>query len=420
MGNLVKFHSCEELYGISPLGKGLLSRFVGPAGVSARRLRCQVLIALMPLVVLLASCADFPGGGPSRRGVQEVEGTNEARSVVQVVDIDDAVAQRLLGREERDSFAESLGQVGTSANSIGAGDAIEITLWEAPPATLFSAGVDARGGLSTTRFTTLPEQLVDQDGYVVVPFVGRVMALGQTPQALGDEIVRRLRGQANRPEALVKITKSTSTSVTVMGEVANGMRLPLSRSGERVLDALAAAGGVRQPVNKVMVQLTRGGGYYAMPLDRVIRDPRQNVTLKPGDVITAISQPFSFTVLGAASRNEEVNFEAQGISLAQALARAGGLLDNRADARGAFIFRFESPEAQDWPMPAMVVPGQPVPVVYRINLADPRSFFVMQRFAMHDKDVVYVSNAPAAELQKFLNIVFSGIYPILSTIQTTR
>jgi polysaccharide export outer membrane protein len=51
-------------------------------------------------------------------------------------------------------------------------------------------------------------------------------------------------------------------------------------------------------------------------------------------------------------------------------------------------------------------------VIYRINLKDPRTFFVAQNFPIHNKDLIYVSNAPGTELQKFLNLVFSVIYPI--------
>jgi polysaccharide export outer membrane protein len=45
--------------------------------------------------------------------------------------------------------------------------------------------------------------------------------------------------------------------------------------------------------------------------------------LQAGDVITSLFQPLHGT--WATGKNEELNFEAQGISLAQALARAGGL-----------------------------------------------------------------------------------------------
>lgn len=84
-----------------------------------------------------------------------------------------------------------------------------------------------------------------------------------------------------------------------------------------------------------MIQVTRGDIVALEPLDTVIRDPRQNVPLKAGDVVTALFQPYSFTAFGATGKNEEINFEAQGITLAQALARAGGGCKTRGRMRRA-------------------------------------------------------------------------------------
>ena len=214
---------------------------------------------------------------------------------------------------------------------------------------------------------------------------------------------------------LVRRTRNLSSDVTVVGEVVNSARVPLTPSGERLLDALAAAGGVRAPVEKTTIQVTRDKRVYALPLDTIIRDPKQNVPLQPGDVITAMSQPLSLVALGATGKNEEINFEAQGISLAQALARAGGPNDSRADARGVFIFRFEARDALTWPrQPGAATPEGKVPVIYRLDLRDPAGFFVAQSFPIRDKDVLYISNASLAELQKFLNIVSTVIYPVAS------
>jgi polysaccharide export outer membrane protein len=253
----------------------------------------------------------------------------------------------------------------------------------------------------------------------VVPFAGSIQAAGRTVQEIAAEVVARLRGKANQPEVMVRRSKNTSAMVTLVGEFSSNLRIPLTPGGERVLDALAAAGGVRQPINKVTLRLTRGGRSVAMPLDMLIQDPLQNVPLRAGDVLTAQFQPLSFTALGATGRNEEIAFEAKGISLAQAMARVGGLQDGRSDAQGVFLFRFERPDAlPNWPRQpvATTVDGQ-VPVVYRLDLRNPASFFAIQGFEMRDKDVLYVSNAPAAELQKFLTLVFSIVYPVISTVQ---
>jgi polysaccharide export outer membrane protein len=212
---------------------------------------------------------------------------------------------------------------------------------------------------------------------------------------------------------MIRLTKNVSAKVTVVGEVTLSTIVPLTPRGERVLDALAAAGGVKAPVSKVMIQVTRGPNVYALPLDTIIRDPAQNVPLQPGDVITALFNPYYFNALGATGKNEEINFEAQGINLAQALSRANGLNDTRADPQAIFIFRFEPRDALPWARePVVATPEGNVAVIYRIDLRDPRSLFVAQSFPMNDRDVLYVANAPAAELQKFLNLVFSVVYPI--------
>lgn len=362
----------------------------------------------------------MPSSGPSASSIERGDSQSPTASI-QVVEIDDHVASRLQARHHQRTFAESLGQLSGPVLKIGRGDTVEIDIWEAPPATLFGGGlVDSRAP-STVRATTLPEQVIDQDGSIMVPFAGRIHAAGKLPFEVASEIERDLKGKANQAQVLVRVTRNASANVTVVGEVANSVRMPLTSGGERVLDALAAAGGVRQPVNKMTLQVTRGDSFQSLPLDVVIRDPRQNVPLQPGDVVTAMFQPLSFTVLGATGKNDEINFETQGISLAQALARAGGLADSRSDQRGVFIFRFEPADALDWPnKPAATTVDGLVPVVYRLDLNQPRSLFAMQNFKMFDKDVLYVSNAPAAELQKFLNMVFSVVYPVLTTIQVTR
>jgi polysaccharide biosynthesis/export protein len=371
---------------------------------------------------LLTGCATYPdwlsSPGPSREQVQEKRDTQNINGI-QLVEVNDAVTRKLLASRKQSLFSETFASTPQPGYVIGAGDVIEVSVWEAPPAMLFgSALASTRLAPSTSNVTTFPEQMVSSEGTINIPFAGHVSVAGHNPQWIEDEIARLLKNKANQPQVLVRIVRNATATVTVIGEVTTSARMPLTSRGEKLLDALAISGGVRQPVNKMTLQLTRGNQVQALPLDTIIRDPKQNILLQPGDVITALYQSLSFTVLGATGKNDEVNFEAQGISLAQALARAGGLNDAHADARGVFIFRFEDAAALDWPSPPVTTPDGKVPVIYQVNLRDPATFFVAQSFPVQNRDVLYVSNAPAAELQKFLNIVVSVIYP-LSVIKTT-
>lgn len=409
-----------------------LSRSQAASVVTVPRSRFR-LSCLLACASLLSACDTIPTSGPSAAQVRR-QATQPAAATpaVKVIDVDGQVTRRLLDRGRRQLFSEAFGAARPKVATLGPGDIVELSIWEAPPATLFGGGggggtggreaSNLRSGVSGTHAAVLPEQMVDADGYITVPFVGRIEAAGRTPAAVEAAIAAKLRGKAHEPEAILRVLRNASSTVTVVGEVATSTRMPVTAAGERLLDALAVTGGVRQPVHKMTLQLTRGEQTASLPLDQVIRDPRQNVPLQGGDVVTALFQPLSFTALGSTGRNEEVNFEAQGISLAQALARVGGLNDARSDARGVFLFRFEDPAvAGDVSASASAGTLQAkVPVVYRVDLTDANSFFVMQNFAVNDKDILYVSNAPVAELQKFLNTVFSIAYPVANVIQVTR
>ena len=399
------------------------------SGGGAEPGRPGLWVIAVALAMLLAGCSNMPwlsSSGPSARQIDPArKDSHEVQRIegIQIVEVNDAIARRLLAGRPQGRFSDTFAAVLPAGYVVGTGDVVEVSVWEAPPAMLFGGGATpetSRSGPATTRVTSFPEQMVNSDGAVNMPFAGQVPAAGRTPQQIEAEVARRLQGKANQPQVLVRVIRNVSSNVTVVGEVTSSTRMPLTARGERLLDALAAAGGVRQPVTKMTLQVTRGEQVQSMPLDLIIRDPKQNIFLQAGDVVTALFQPLSFTVLGATGKNEELSFEAQGISLTQALARAGGLQDARADARGVFVFRLEEAGALDWPTRVVTTPDGKVPVIYQIDLKDPASFFVAQSFPVHNRDVLYVSNAPAAELQKFLNIVTSIAAPVLGVINVTR
>jgi polysaccharide export outer membrane protein len=380
------------------------------------------IISFAAIALLGSGCVSSPAwvasSGPDSKQINNVNSTNE-NTGIQIKDVDDKLARQLLSHEKQKTFSELYKAPEKSSYVIGAGDVLEVSIWEAPPATLFgSTGMESstKSVSGASRNTSFPEQMVSSEGTISIPFAGQIDAAGKTPSQIEAQITKRLKDKANQPQVLVRITRNTTANVTVVGEVASSARVPLTARGERLLDVLASAGGVKQPVNKTTLQITRGDQVNSMPMEKIIRDPKQNIRLMPGDVVTAMYQPLSFTVLGATGKNEEQNFEAQGITLAQALARSGGLQDARADAQGVFIFRFEDPDAVDWINKPQLTPDGKVPVIYRVDLKNPATFFVAQSFPMKNKDVMYVSNAPAAELQKFLNILTSVVYTVATPV----
>jgi polysaccharide export outer membrane protein len=205
----------------------------------------------------------------------------------------------------------------------------------------------------------------------------------------------------------------------VTGDVVSSKRVPLSLKGDRVLDAIAAAGGPRFPAYETFVSLTRGKSTTAVLLAKLIAVPSENIYLRPDDAIFLFKQPQTFTAFGATASNAVVPFEAADLSLAEGVGRAGGLLDLRADPSGVFVFRYETAEiARQLGVNRPVPEGAMVPVVYRASLKDPQGYFATQRFMLRDKDVVYVSNAPMTDLQKFLTLLGSGVLVARNSTQT--
>jgi polysaccharide export outer membrane protein len=374
------------------------------------------LFALLCMMTFMTSCAALsnwlPSAGPHSAQVSKTSAKVDG-SGIEIVELDDSVNRRLLANQTKNLFSNVFGSGSLAPFVIDAGDVLEVTVWEAPPAVLFSSSsISSISAIRSGGSTTLPVQMVDREGTINIPFVGQVSVSGRSPAQVQTEIMHKLENKANQPQVLVRVISNNTANVTVVGEVAASARVPLTPKGERLLDALAAAGGVRQPINKMTLQVTRGKQVVALPLDTIIRDPEQNILLQAGDVVTSMFQPLSFMALGASGKNEEINFETQGISLMQALARVGGLQDNRANSRGVFIFRFESPENVNAPESKVRTSDGKVPVIYRVDFKNPASFFFAQNFYMQNQDIMYVSNAPVADLQKFLNVVVSVVYPI--------
>lgn len=392
---------------------GIITKHTIPGRREKRRSTVVRRLAVLLLLASLTACSWLPAQGPSKSdvvdGAAPAQGLGERYALVSV----DASVVSVMQRWTQASFRESFGaQRPFSAQSIGVGDSVQIVIWEAAAGGLFSAPATAVMS-SGSRTAMIPEQIVGLDGAVTVPYAGRIRAAGRSPQQVEEAIVKALTGKAIEPQALVTVTKNVSNTVTVIGEVTSGARVPLSVRGDRILDVIAQAGGTKAPAQETFLTLVRDGQSIRVPMQALLVNPAENVFVRPGDVVSVARDPQTFVSIGATGKNSVVPFEALGISLDEAIARAGGLDDMRADPAGVFVVRFEQPSDYDQlglerPSPG---PLQQVPVIYRVNMREPQGFFLARRFPMHSKDILFVSNASSVELQKVATILlpFLGV-----------
>jgi polysaccharide export outer membrane protein len=309
-----------------------------------------------------------------------------------------------LGFDSRDLAAQA------SDVRIGIGDVIGTTIFEAQSGGLF---IPAEPGARSGNYVQLPPQQVNREGTISVPFGGSVRAVGLTPAQLQTAINASIASRALEPQSIVTIQDRRANEVTVTGDVNSSVRFGVDPGGERMLGAIARAGGPRFPSYETMVTLQRGARSQHEMLADILQDPRQNIQLHQGDTIIVTHNPRYFLALGAVGQsasftqlNRRFPFEDSHLTMADAIARAGGLQDDRANPQAVFLFRFEHPDVLR-SLGLALDPGVPaeVPTVYRADFTNASTLFLAQNFQMRDNDMIFVSNAPLTDWQKFLSII---------------
>jgi polysaccharide export outer membrane protein len=310
---------------------------------------------------------------------------------------------------------------------ISAGDTVVVTIFEAAGGGLFLPEGSRAGNV------TIPPQEVDRAGNITIPYAGSIRALGRTTAELQGEIEQRLKERAIEPQVIVTIPERRSNDITVLGEVRNPTRFPADPAGTRLLNALARAGGTRNPDFESIVTVQRRGRTEHALMTAVITNPTQNINIVPGDVVYVSREPRVFLAFGATasnavglvgSNNRRFVFEEENLTVADGVAKAGGLLDTRADSTAVFVFR-KVPRAmlERAGVDVSKFSETLVPTIFRLDFSKAEGLFLANSFYMQDKDMIYVSNSPAEDLAKFvavINDIGSAVSQVSSTVGEFR
>jgi polysaccharide biosynthesis/export protein len=428
-----------------------------------------VLFACL-VTVLLGGCSWLPRAGPSASEVVE-QGQAGGEILFDVVEVDDRVVSTLLAQPKESFQTRFKSDAQPPDVKIAVGDTVSVLIWEsaagglfteAPPAPSSTGSrpttepltpesppnaqqqrefglpspsgqpperrqpsgvppgeaftIEANAPASGRQSASIPDQPVGADGAISIPYAGRVPAAGRSPEEVQQTIEARLADKALEPQALVIVKKSSANAVTVAGEMVSGTRVSLSPGGDRLLQVIADAGGAQAPVHETFVRLSRGGVTATIPLEQLVSNPSEDIYAEPGDVLTLVRVPQTFSVFGATGRNAEIPFEAETITLSEALAKSQGLRDDLAKPDGVFLFRYEPNSivrALDEPIAASAQ-ADVSPIVYRFDLRDGKTFLLAKEFPVRDKDVIFVADAPAAQVYKFFAALNTVTGPILT------
>lgn len=365
--------------------------------------------AALCLAAALSGCAALPSHGPSLRDVRLAAEAEGGPAPFLMVELDQALAETL-GRTEPASLAAALDVAPARARVISVGDALRITVWEPSPDGLFSTAENKRTEILET---------VDLSGRIYMPYVGALQVRGRDPAEVRTAIEAGLQGKAVDPQVQVALMGGDGgDDVTVLGDVKAAGRFPSPSSGMRLADAVAMAGGAAGATRDAEIRVLRGGRVGTARLSDVIARPEDNIVLMPRDTVQVMDRPRRYHAFGALGRQVSVPMPQERMTMAEALAQAGGLQDLVADSEGLLLFRMESPErVGDLPGAARAPRyAAGVPTVYRVDFSRPEAFFIASAFEIRDGDALYAASAPASELRKIMTIILT---PTLSSAQST-
>jgi polysaccharide export outer membrane protein len=369
---------------------------------------------------LLGGCA-LPVSGPQSWDI--TSGQSDPKNLVYGLVKITPRTVAILAENDPQIAGEFADRRGPETLRFGIGDILSITIFESGPGGLFTPPESV---LRTGNYVTLPPQSVDDRGYITVPYAGPMRARGRTAMELQQAIIDALKNAALKPQVVVSLMEQRASAFTVLGEVSRAGRFPVLASGERILDAIARAGGLTGAGNESWVVFERGGRRALVPFGAIVDVPANNIYVRANDLIYVFREPQTFLAFGAVgsgggggvggvtlvvggaggARGGQFAFGAWRITLSEALAKANGLNDAAADPASVFLYRGETrPVAELLGVDVSKFDGPIIPIIYNIDLRNPAGFFLASKFEMRNKDVIYVSNASAVETSKFLTFI---------------
>ena len=345
---------------------------------------------LLVSVGALASCG-LPRTGPTKGEI--FSGSVQREGDAFIVTVDDFVT-RVTSVVPALGFNQDFQNAGiVGSDTIQPGDTLSLQIWENVEAGLLT-GADAGS-------TALEEVQVDGDGFIFVPYAGRLRASGNSTEALRRLITERLAEQTPDPQVLVRRVAGDGATVSLIGGVGAQGVYPIDRPTRTLTAMLARAGGVTIETEIAQVVVTRGNRQGRVWLQDLYADPALDIALRAGDRILVEGDTRAFTALGATGAQNRVPFDSQTISGLEAIARVGGLNPGLADPTGVFVFRNEPEEIAETLLGRTDLVG-PQRVVYVLDLTQANGMFVARDFSIRDGDTVYVTEAPYAQFSKLI------------------
>lgn len=304
-----------------------------------------------------------------------------------------AITPKLIAMEQaamRNQVPQALLDYQPEPYRIGAGDVLYITVWDHPELTV-PAGPQQQ--------VNLAGRLVQGDGTLFYPYLGKIQAAGLTPSELRETLTKRLASFIQEPQLDVSILNYASQRVWVSGAAQQSSVVPLTIVPLTLQDAVSSAGYNASQADLSGVRLTRDGVTYTLDMSKVGGKP---IYLRAEDQIyIPYLDAKEVFVVGEVNLPGAQNFKTGSISLSQALGRSRGLAQATSNGNAVYVIRGAHPDALE----------QSPSVVYQLEAKSPAAFAVASQFELLPGDVVFVGAAGITRWSRFVNqlLPFTGI-----------
>lgn len=356
--------------------------------------RGATALALVALVGAVSGCG-LPRSGPNKAEIFKGSVLKEGDAFIVSVNSRVTRATSVTPAFGFSSAFRNAGVVGS--DTISPGDVLGLTIYE-------NVKDDPLLGNTGQRVSALTEIQVDGQGYIFVPYAGKIKAAGQSPDGLRNIITKKLDTQTPDPQVQVQRLAGDGSTVTLSGAINGQGVYPIERPTRTLSSMIAKAGGVAIEPAVALVRVTRGGKTGQVWLQDLYANPSLDIALRPGDHIVVERDTRAFVALGATGTQNRVPFENQTLSALEAIAIVGGLSTASADPTGVFVFRNEPAEIANAVLGRKDLQGDQR-MVYVLDLTQPTGMFEARDFLIRDGDTVYVTEAPYVQWQKTLSVV---------------
>ena len=230
--------------------------------------------------------------------------------------------------------------------------------------------------------------LIDQEGMIDLPFVGKVKLDGLTLNEAQNILIEVVKDFYKNPDLQINIEEFNSSKVYIVGAVRNQKTIKLDQKPIKLIEAAIEANFNPSAQDKLFGTkgfLRRDNEVYKINLANAFSgtDEKENFYLKKDDVIFIDRNSDAIHVFGEVSK-PGVYFPNIGYSLTE-LISTSGLNQITANAKKVYVIRekFDSFLEVD---------------VFQLDIRNPVNLIAGRKFMLQSKDIIFV---PPTEIVKW-------------------